>query len=51
MSELPAYVLEYLDEIARSEGFSEHSTEIEPGSQHGDNFMGVMSRIVLFKHT
>ena len=47
MDELPSFVLELLDEIARSEGFSKYSIESENGSKHGDNFVGVMSRIVL----
>ena len=47
MSELPNYVWEYLDEIARDEGFSNYTKEVGAGSSIGDNFQGIMVKIVL----
>ena len=47
MSELPEFVRKYIDEIARVEGFSKYTTEVDAGSKHGDNFMSDMLQVVL----
>lgn len=38
MFEIPDYVGELLKKIAKSEGFTNYSTELKAGSNHGDNF-------------
>lgn len=47
MSELPDYVMELVQKIAASEGFTDYKTDIRPGSNHGDNFMGIMISVIL----
>lgn len=47
MSKLPACALELLKKIATSEGFIEYTTKVDSGSNHGDNFIGVLSRVTL----
>lgn len=47
MSELPQYVIDLVNDIAKSEGFNEFSTELQPGSNHGDNFLGVMTSVTI----
>lgn len=47
MSTIPEYVNNLLRRIAASEGFDNYTTKVEPGSNHGDNFMGVVSRVTL----
>lgn len=47
MSELPKFVRDYLDEIALTEGLSNHKIEVEAGSNNGDNFMAAMFRVAL----
>lgn len=39
---LPKYITKYLHAIAKSEGFSDYKFEVKSGSNHGDNFLGVM---------
>lgn len=43
MSELPDYVLDLIKNIANDEGFTDYKTDLKPGSNHGDNFLGVMT--------
>lgn len=47
MSDLPDYVVELLAKIAESEGFTDYKTDIQPGSNHGDGFLGIMTSVVL----
>lgn len=47
MSVLPDYARAILNRIAKDEGFGDVTTEIEAGSQHGDNFLGVIIRAIL----
>lgn len=46
-NEPPAYLAEYLNEIARKEGFVEHSLHFENGSNHGDGFVAVMVAVTI----
>lgn len=39
---LPEYISKLLDEIAVSEGFEKYHLESNSGSNHGDNFLGLM---------
>lgn len=43
MSELPDYVLDLIAKIAKDEGFIDYKINLKPGSNHGDNFLGVMT--------
>lgn len=47
MSELPGYAHELLKKIAASEGFTKYTTNVKSGSNHGDNFMGVLTTVQL----
>lgn len=47
MSELPGYVNELLKKIAAAEGFTKYTTKVKSGSNHGDNFMGVLTSVQL----
>lgn len=47
MSALPDYVLSILDRIAKDEGFRDVTKEFQAGSQHGDNFLGVITSVTL----
>lgn len=43
MGALPEYVIDLLNEIAKSEGFSDYHIEFEAGSKHADGFIGVLT--------
>lgn len=47
MSSLPAYVHSLLDKIAIDEGFTDVSKDFQVGTNHGDNFSGVLTSVVL----
>lgn len=47
MSEIPDFVLTILDEIAKTEGFTEVDKVFQAGSNHGDNFVGIMTSVTL----
>lgn len=47
MSELPEYVLALIADIAKTEGFLEYETTYAAGSNHGDNFLGVLTTATL----
>lgn len=47
MSSLPDYANNLVRRIAASEGFDNYTIKVEPGSNHGDNFIGVVSRVTL----
>lgn len=42
MNDLPDYIRDLLNNIAESEGFKNYEIQLKSGSNHGDNFMGVM---------
>lgn len=45
--QLPQYVISLLDEVAQKEGFTNYNYKIAPGTKHGDNFIAVLTAIVL----
>lgn len=45
MAELPAYVTDLLDKIAVNEGYTSYTLSTESGSNHGDNFCGIIARV------
>lgn len=45
--DLPQYITDLLDGIALKEGFSNYKFETEPGSKHGENFLGQVTAIKL----
>lgn len=47
MSVLPSYALNLLDKIAADEGLCNVTKDFEAGSNHGDNFLGVMTSVIL----
>ncbi len=47
MSSHPAYLTEYLNKIAKDEGFVEYSLHYESGSNHGDGFVAVMVAVTI----
>lgn len=47
MSGLPEYVLSLLDQIAIDEGFVDAQKNVVSGSNHGDNFLGILTSVVL----
>lgn len=47
MSELPEFVRLLVNGIANTEGFNEFTVETQPGSKHGDNFIGVIVSIII----
>lgn len=47
VSELPEFVMALISDIAKSEGFTDYKTEYAPGSNHGDNFLGVLTTVTL----
>lgn len=47
MIDLPEYVLDLLNGIAKSEGFTEYKFEIKPGSNDGDNFSGILTCVAV----
>lgn len=47
MSELPKYVDALLEDIIASKGFTNYTIEYKPGSNHGDNFLGVMTSVTV----
>lgn len=44
---LEPFVLNLLNGIAKDEGFTDYTVESSSGSKHGDNFMGIMLRVLL----
>lgn len=44
---LPEYIVNLLNEIATKEGFTDYEYEVESGSNHGDNFIAVLTAIKL----
>lgn len=47
MSELPEYIKCLLADIARAEGFTAYECQTKAGSNHGDNFVGVLTSVTL----
>lgn len=47
MDQLPEYVINLIDNIARSEGFASYSIETAAGSNHGDGFLGIMTSVTI----
>lgn len=47
MSLPPEYLTEYLNQIAKNEGFVEHDLHYESGSNHGDGFMAEMFAVTI----
>lgn len=47
MSELPEYVIDLLSEIAHTAGLSDYTFELSAGSNVGDNYMGIIHRVIL----
>lgn len=47
MTELPKYVDDLIKDIATTEGFTEYTIKTAPGSNHGDNFSGVLISVCL----
>lgn len=47
MSDLPDYVLDLLNDVAKAEGFTSYTTEFKAGSNHGDNFLGVLTSVTV----
>lgn len=44
---LPEYISKLLHKIARTEGFTDYEFETKAGSNHGDNFLGVMISVTI----
>lgn len=47
MIQLPEYVIKALNEIIKSEGFTQHTIELCPGCKHGDGFLGVLTSVIV----
>lgn len=47
MTSPPEYLAEYLNKIAKEEGFIEHTLHYESGSNHGDGFMATMVAVTI----
>lgn len=45
--QLPQYVINLIDGIAQKEGFTNFKYKVGPGTKHGDNFIAVLTAIVL----
>lgn len=45
--QIPDFLTEMLSDIAQQEGFTKHKLEVESGSNHGDNYIGVMTSVKL----
>lgn len=48
MSQIPSCTKDLLKKIAASEGFIEYSTKFDAGTNHGDNFIGLVARVTLY---
>lgn len=46
-TEIPEYALDFLNSIAKKEGFEKFTISSAAGSNHGDGFQGVMLRITI----
>lgn len=44
---LPEYVSNCVHRVAKNEGFTDYKIETKAGSEHGDNFLGIMTAITL----
>lgn len=44
---LEPFVLDVLNGIAKDEGFTDYTVKSSSGSKHGDNFMGIMMRVLI----
>lgn len=47
MSELPTYIVQHLDKIAKANGLIDYRIETKAGSNHGDNFISEMLCVAL----
>lgn len=47
MTALPEYAVSYVKQIAKQQGFIDFTIETKPGSNHGDNFLGVLTAVAL----
>lgn len=47
MTSTPEYLSEYLNKIAKDEGFVEHTLHYESGSNHGDGFIAAMVAVTI----
>lgn len=47
MTSPPEYLTEYLNKIAKDEGFVEHTLHYESGSNHGDGFIAAMLAVTI----
>lgn len=47
MSELPEFVEKLLKDVIKSEGFTDYTVDYQPGSKHGDNYLGVMTSVTV----
>lgn len=46
-SEIPAYAVDLLNEIATKEGFTNYKIKATAGSNHGDGFLGIIMRVTI----
>lgn len=44
---LPNFITDRLHKIAKSEGLTDYTIETKAGSNHGDNFLGIMTAVTL----
>lgn len=47
LEELPIFVRESLDAVAKNEGFTDFALQLEPGANIGDGFVGLMLRVTI----
>lgn len=46
-STLPDYAFDAVNDVAARQGFSQYTIELNPGSKHGDNFLGVVISVTI----